>query len=271
MSDDTSVYFVVGLIPVSPGGPGFCTPAFRDDAGKKFFLQSMRHRRAIEAFTHVGDQISPSTFFSFRPNGEFRTGERPYTGFRFPDGSIIFEKRNIVHDLVISRIGELVDYPFIFFQVARLSRSPELIQYALGFTEIDEAVKNGWIKLKSSEPQFGWTYSNELTLRTMTSNGHSASAIARELGTSRNAVLSKIKRLRLKSRYDDRQQWLFDDFPTETDPSKWRISSPHVYSAAGVAIQRSGVYALPPTPPDASSFNKNQRSFLGPDDGNSED
>ncbi|MEW4400547.1 GcrA family cell cycle regulator [Agrobacterium tumefaciens] len=205
------------------------------------------------------------------PNGVFRPGVRPYIAFRFPDGSIVFDKRNIVRETVISRIGELVDYPFTFFQVARLSRAADLIQYALGFTEIDEAVRNGWIKLKSSEPQFGWTYSNEQTLRTMASNGHSASAIARKLGTSRNAVLSKIKRLRLKSRYDDRQQWLFDDFQTRTDPSKWRISSPRVYSASGVAIQRSGVYAVPPTPSDASSFNKNQRSFLGPDDGNSED
>ncbi len=271
MSDNTSVYSVVGLIPIDPEGPGFCTPAFRNDAGKQFFLQSMRHRRKIEAFTHVGDQISPSTFLTFRPNGVLRTGETPRVGFRFPNGSIIFDKRRIVQELVLARIGELVDYPFIFFQVARLSRSPDLIQHALSYTVIDEAVKNGWIKLKPSEPKFGWTYSNEQTLKLMAGEGHSASAIARKLGTSRNAVISKIKRFRIASRYDDRQQSLFDDFPTNTDSSTWRTSIPHVYSFKGSAIQRSGVYSLPSASSDASSFTENKRRLLGPDGGKPED
>lgn len=210
--EDKSIYYVVGLIPIDLEGPGFCTPVFRNDAGKQFFLQSMRLRRKVEAFTYVGDYIPPASLFSYRPNGEFRTGERPYVGFRLPSGSLLFDKRHIVLDQIISRIDELADYPFIYFQIARLSRSADLIKRALCSPDVNAAIKNGWMKLKPNEPKFGWTPSNEKKLRSMVRDGHTAATIARTLGTSRNAVIAKLRRLRIGSRYlDDRQQSLFDD------------------------------------------------------------
>ncbi|WHA40174.1 hypothetical protein [Agrobacterium larrymoorei] len=262
LSNDNSIYYVVGMIPINPEGPGFCTPVFRDDAGKKYFLQSMRMRRKVEAFVHVGDHIPPSAFFSYRPNGEFRAGDRPYVGFRLPNGSLLFDRRPNVQDQVISRIDELTDYPFIYFQIARLSRSADLIKRALCYPEVDTALKNGWIRLKPNEPRFGWTAANEKELRLMSRDGHSAATIARKLGTSRNSVIAKLKRLRIGSRYlDDRQQNLFDDLPKDGLVSGSGLRG-YTYKNDGFSMQFSGNYS---TTRHASEtdLSENERQFLG--------
>lgn len=194
---DKATYSVVGMMPISLDVPSFCTPLFRNDDGDKYFLQSLQLRRKIESFVFIGDNLPSGEFIRYRHNGYFHAGGEPLLGFKFGNGSILFDTKRKVHRFLIDNIHEFVEYPFLFFQIARLSRKNDFIQKALMLDAVNDAVSKGWITLKKGEPRFVWTKANTQKLMQLVARGKSTSVISRELGISRNSVLSKLKRLRL--------------------------------------------------------------------------
>ncbi len=192
-SEDLS-YSVVGMITIDQDGPGFCTPIFRNRDGKKYFLQSSRVGRMVDEYVHVGDKLPVASYIAYRNNGEFRVGDRLRIGFRMPDGSVFFGKKTDVYEMVYARLAELSEYPFIVLQIARRLRSNDAIKEALGHDDVRNAVMSEWIELRSNEPRFVWTKANEEKLYSQFWEGISLNEIAKSLGISRSAVLSKVKR-----------------------------------------------------------------------------
>ncbi|MBY5461840.1 GcrA family cell cycle regulator [Rhizobium leguminosarum] len=138
-----------------------------------------------------------------------------------------------------SRIREFEDFPFIYLQLARLSKDSALIKRAIAHPAVASAIADGWIKLKTNEPRFVWTSSNEELLLSLLDEGSSASEIARTFGTSRNAIISKARRLRSRNEVPkgiDDSNDLFSGMPLARQPSP-----------RGLKI--TGKFAEPPPPP----------------------
>lgn len=254
--NDGTVFSVVGILPIDPDGPGFCTPLFRNDDNDQYFLQSLKRRKYIESFVFVGD-MQGVDIFPHRSNGHFRVGDPPYVAFRMPNGAVIFDVRKRVHEHVIQEIEKFSEYPFLYFQIARLSRSTELLHRAVSNDAVAEAIDRKWLKLRPSEPQFTWSKYRLRRLREMVQKQFSAALIAHELGISRNAVLSRMKRENI-GRFADLNGDLFSGMPLASqsppDTSEPSAENPE----GGIKITKNFVFAgkrvgsaspLPPVPP----------------------
>jgi len=202
MSDHKDFFTVAGVVSAIDDGPSLATPIFRDRASNGYFIQNFETETSVDDFVYIGPEIDGHRV-DVPLEKKVHVGDPVEYGLILPGGKHMvltladlagFFRKN--HDLFLP-------HPFLFYQLAVLTKDRDLIFTALELTPVRQAVSKREVQVsfpRKREEDGIWTSDLERLLRYLWDANYSASSIAKLVGLSRNAVIGKVHRLQLKTR-----------------------------------------------------------------------
>lgn len=217
MSDSLEAYYPVGVVYPTEDAPGLGTPVFRNENGDRYFIQSFLNRHRIESFEFIGGNVEGRE--QVLTNSPVCVGSPVQIGLRFPDGSIKIGDMNEIRVFFRDNYSAFAEYPFAFYQLAIRSRSEAAVLDALSMQPVKDAVAKRVVPVifPRTTKRGTWSDGAVRVFKLLWDLDYSAGDIGRVLGFKRNAVVSKAKRLKLKSRrtqeglFGDPDELFFDD------------------------------------------------------------
>ncbi|KOF22282.1 hypothetical protein AC244_01665 [Ensifer adhaerens] len=215
MSEEEGRYAVVGVVCATDDAPGLCTPVFRHEDGQRYFIQDFKYYNQIDGFEFIGGSVG-GHFIDVLSNSVFGVGDPVQVGMLLPGGGTMISDHRRVLEYFRENAAQFVPYPFMFYQLAIMSRNQHAVFDAFGMQPIRDAIEKRRIPVvwpHNKKTHGRWTEEAVRVLGMLWEFYYSGTEIGRILGFSRNAVLSKAKRIKLPLRENPLKQGdLFESF-----------------------------------------------------------
>lgn len=196
-------FFLVGVVHPITDGPCLCTPLFRSAHGEKYYIQDSTDGYTISGFTLIEYEFGEN-FSSLKANISFQRGSPIQYGLKWTtENPLVFDLENL-HSYFIKYYERFADYHFLFFQMAFLTNDAYAINRTIRSTIVQDAIKKRTLKIalkirkNETSEVLPWSDPEVNILQMLWRFKYSASEIALALGRTRNAVLSMVKRLKLR-------------------------------------------------------------------------
>lgn len=197
-------FFLVGVAHPIIDGPCLCTPLFRSANGEKYYMQESVDGYTVSGFTLIKHDFGEN-FASLQANTSFQRGSPIQYGMKWTDENPLVFDLEKLHSYFINYYSRFAEHHYLFFQMAFLTNDAYAIIRTLQNDIIKDAIKKRTLRIALRIRKSGgridnlpWSDAEVIILRMLWRFDYSSAEIARSLGRTRNAVMSMVKRLKLR-------------------------------------------------------------------------